>query len=155
MRPLMDTDSERLMLEGIRIGRDTFADFLQELELVGRRTSTRRFATRSALTHRKLMFEALGLEPSIDFPTVEMLGNTGSVALPMAMALGIEQGHLAKDDHVAMLGIGSGINVLMLAVDWQRSACRWPRRRCRRQLKRATGSVRGEMRGRQLLVASQ
>ena len=67
------------------------------------------------------MFEALGLEPSIDFPTVEMLGNTGSVALPMAMALGIEHGHLAKDDHVAMLGIGSGINVLMLAVDWQRS----------------------------------
>ena len=120
MRPLMDTDSERLMLEGIRIGRDTFADFLRELNWSAADVD-KTFCHQVGLTHRKLMFEALGLEPSIDFPTVEMFGNTGSVALPMAMALGIEQGHLRKDDHVAMLGIGSGINVLMLAVDWQRA----------------------------------
>ena len=120
MRPLMDTDSERLMLEGIRIGRDTFAEFLRELNWSAADVD-KTFCHQVGLTHRKLMFEALGLEPSIDFPTVEMLGNTGSVALPMAMALGIEHGHLVKDDHVAMLGIGSGINVLMLAVDWQRA----------------------------------
>jgi 3-oxoacyl-[acyl-carrier-protein] synthase-3 len=34
--------------------------------------------------------------------------------------LGIEQGHLKPGDRVALLGIGSGINVLMLAVHWQR-----------------------------------
>ena len=37
------------------------------------------------------------------------------------MAIGIEQGRLKKGDHVAMLGIGSGINCQMLAVDWQRA----------------------------------
>jgi hypothetical protein len=35
------------------------------------------------------------------------------------MALGIESGHLEPNDHVALLGIGSGINSLMLGVDWQ------------------------------------
>jgi hypothetical protein len=40
------------------------------------------------------------------------------------MALGIEQGLLRKGDRVAMLGIGSGINCLMLGVDWQTSPAR-------------------------------
>ena len=65
--------------------------------------------------------QAFGLELQIDYPTVQWLGNTGSVALPISMAIGIEQGHLQRDDRVALLGIGSGINCLMLGVDWQTS----------------------------------
>ena len=68
------------------------------------------------------MFESLNLDQAIDFATVETLGNTGSAALPVTMAIGIEQGWLRKNDRVAMLGIGSGINCLMLGVDWQQSA---------------------------------
>ena len=34
--------------------------------------------------------------------------------------MGIESGHLQPGDRVAMLGIGSGINVIMLGVEWQR-----------------------------------
>ncbi len=64
------------------------------------------------------MLASLGLDPQIDFPTVETLGNTGSVALPLALALGIEQGHLTPGDRVALFGIGSGINVLMMAMQW-------------------------------------
>ncbi len=79
------------------------------------------FCHQVGAAHRKLMLDTLGLPPAVDFATVEYLGNTGSVALPLSAALGIEQGHLQKDDRVAMLGIGSGINTLMLAVDWQES----------------------------------
>jgi hypothetical protein len=35
------------------------------------------------------------------------------------MAMGAERGRLRTGDRVAMLGIGSGINCLMLAVEWQ------------------------------------
>lgn len=56
-----------------------------------------------------------------DFPTVEFLGNTGAVALPMAAALGIERGHIEPGDNVALLGIGSGLNSLMLGL-----ACQTP-----------------------------
>jgi 3-oxoacyl-[acyl-carrier-protein] synthase-3 len=65
------------------------------------------------------MLSALGLDPRIDFATVETLGNTGSVALPLALASGIEHGHLAPGDRAALLGIGSGINVLMVALEWR------------------------------------
>ncbi len=66
------------------------------------------------------MLETLGLDPAADFTTFETLGNTGSVALPITAALGIERGHLRSGDRVAMMGIGSGINVVMLGLDWRK-----------------------------------
>jgi hypothetical protein len=38
------------------------------------------------------------------------------------MAIAAEQGKLAAGDHIAMLGIGSGINCIMLGVEWQTSS---------------------------------
>ena len=57
----------------------------------------------------------------IDFSTFEYLGNTGAVALPTAAVLGIESGHVQPGDRVALLGIGSGINVMMLGLEWRQS----------------------------------
>ena len=124
MRPLMDTDSERLMEEGILAGSAAYRAFLEEIGWSAHDVN-KTFCHQVGVAHRKLMLSALGVDPRIDFPTVERLGNTGSVALPLAMALGIESGHLAPNDRVALLGIGSGINVLMLAMQWQR-ACVGP-----------------------------
>jgi len=118
--PLMWTDSEALMHEGIRAARDTFAEFCRKLDWQPDQID-KIFCHQVGRAHRKLMLESLGLEPAIDFSTLEWLGNTGSVALPMTAALGIEQGHLCPNDRVALMGIGSGINVLILALDWQRS----------------------------------
>jgi 3-oxoacyl-[acyl-carrier-protein] synthase-3 len=114
----MQTDSEELMRRGIAAGAETFNHFLAA---AGWETDDidRTFCHQVGVAHRKLMFESLQLNPEIDFTTVEFLGNTGAVALPVTMALGIEQGRLRENDHVAMLGIGSGINCLMLAVEWQ------------------------------------
>ena len=117
MRPLMQTDSEALMREGIATGAETFRHFLDEMGW-RREDLNKTFCHQVGSTHRKLMFEALGLDTAIDFPTVEVLGNTGSVALPISMALGIEAGCLEPGDRVGMLGIGSGINCLMVGVEW-------------------------------------
>ncbi len=117
MQPLMWTDSERLMREGVETARQAFEEFLG---VVGwsRKTLHKTFCHQVGRAHRKLLFETLGLDPIVDFTTLEFLGNTGSVALPMTAAIGIEKGHLKPGDHLALLGIGSGINVLMLGVEW-------------------------------------
>jgi len=120
MRPLMQTDSERMMLAGVEVAREAFAEFLAELDWQPEDIH-KSFCHQVGVAHRKLLFEALQLDPAIDFPTVSYLGNTGSVAVPITAAIGIEQGWLKSNDQVALLGIGSGINVLMLGVDWQRS----------------------------------
>ncbi|MEX0936812.1 MAG: 3-oxoacyl-ACP synthase III [Pirellulales bacterium] len=120
MRPLMLTDSEQLMREGIATGAETFATFLAESGW-GVEQIHKSFCHQVGLSHRRLMLEALALDPTIDYTTVETLGNTGSAALPVTLALGMQDGHLERGDHVALLGIGSGIHSLMLAVEWQQS----------------------------------
>jgi len=125
MRPLMATDSERLMYEGIATGAETLGRFLDESGW-SRQDIDRSFCHQVGVAHRKRMLEALQLDPARDFATVETLGNTGSVALPITMAMAVERGLLQPDDRVAMLGIGSGINCLMLAVQWEPT--RTPRR---------------------------
>jgi 3-oxoacyl-[acyl-carrier-protein] synthase III len=116
--PLMWTDSETLLKEGVATARDAFAEFLDEMGWTAGDVQ-KTFCHQVGRAHQKLLFESLGLDPAIDFTTLEFLGNTGSVALPMTAAIGMERGHLEKDDRVAFLGIGSGINVLMLGVQWR------------------------------------
>ena len=118
MRPLMNTDSEALMDAGIAVGQESFGEFLQTLGWSAQHIS-KTFCHQVGTAHRKRMLETLGLELAKDYATVELLGNTGSVALPISMAIGIENGHLQKNDRAALLGIGSGVNCLMLGIDWQ------------------------------------
>ncbi|GAB6167130.1 3-oxoacyl-ACP synthase III [Thermostilla marina] len=117
---LMWTDSETLMQEGIATAVKAFAAFRDEL---GWRPDSidKTFCHQVGRFHQKLLFESLELDPDADFSTLSWLGNTGSVALPTTAAIGIEQGHLQRGDKTALLGIGSGINVVMLGVQWQRS----------------------------------
>jgi 3-oxoacyl-[acyl-carrier-protein] synthase-3 len=123
LETFMHTDSEELMRRGVAAGAATFKRFLG---IAGWRPQQidRTFCHQVGVAHRKLMFESLGLDPAIDFATVETLGNTGAAALPITMALGVDQGRLRPEDRVAMLGIGSGINCLMLAVEWKRNPAR-------------------------------
>ena len=115
--PLMTTDSERLMVEGIATGVDTFRDFLIATGW-NREQLQRTFCHQVGSTHRKLMLESLGLSAENDFATLEWLGNTGSAALPTTMAIGIEKGFVQAGQKVGMLGIGSGINSVMIGVEW-------------------------------------
>ncbi|MDZ4818728.1 MAG: 3-oxoacyl-ACP synthase III [Planctomycetota bacterium] len=117
MQPLMQTDSEQLMQQGVAAGAEAFQQFLAGMEW-SVNDIQRTFCHQVGVAHRKLTQESLGLNPAVDFSTVEWLGNTGAAALPVTMALGIEENPPQTGDKIAMLGIGSGINVLMLGVEW-------------------------------------
>jgi 3-oxoacyl-[acyl-carrier-protein] synthase-3 len=118
LRPLMQTDSERLLAAGVQLARECVGDFLRETDW-SLDSIDKTFCHQVGQAHKRLLFQTLGLDPSIDFSTFEFLGNTGSCALPVTMAMGMERGHLERGDQVALLGIGSGLNVIMLGVDWQ------------------------------------
>jgi 3-oxoacyl-[acyl-carrier-protein] synthase-3 len=117
---LMQTDSEHLLAEGLATGAATFSEFMSASSW-DRDAINKTICHQVGGTHRKLMLQSLGLTNERDYATFPWLGNTGSVALPITMALAIENGFVGEQEHVALLGIGSGINCLMLAVDWQRS----------------------------------
>ena len=120
MAPLMETDSETLLQEGCATGAANFEHFLQELEW-SRDEIDKTICHQVGPAHRKAMFEALRMDVRKDFGTVAWLGNTGSVALPITMAVAGEAGWLQTGDNVGMFGIGSGINCVMLGCQWQRA----------------------------------
>ena len=114
---LMATDSEELMKQGIETARSTWNDFLVELDWQPEEIDVF-FCHQVGLAHARLLFENLKLPPAKNFETLTFLGNTGSVSAPITMAMGIEQGVFSKGQRTALLGIGSGINCLMLGVEW-------------------------------------
>lgn len=118
--PLMNTDSERLLHAGNALAERTFGEFLDELGWT--RASIDRVVTHQVgSAHRRLLFETLELDPARDFPTVETLGNMGSVSLPLSFAEAHRAGFLERGERVALLGIGSGLQCLMLGFELARS----------------------------------
>jgi 3-oxoacyl-[acyl-carrier-protein] synthase III len=117
METFMRTDSEQLMLAGVETGRRTFELFLAELGW-SRGDVSKTICHQVGSAHRKLLFEALELDESLDYTTFETLGNTGAAALPLTMALAAENWQFSPGDRIAMLGIGSGINCQMIGVQW-------------------------------------
>jgi len=115
--PNMHTDYEGVLKNGLRLAPDTWEDTKRELGWNSSDVS-RFFTHQVSAVHSKLLFQALGLDDTKDFSTVEYLGNIGSVSLPVTMAIGIDQGCLKPGDKVAMLGIGSGLVCLMLGLEW-------------------------------------
>jgi 3-oxoacyl-[acyl-carrier-protein] synthase-3 len=115
MMPTMQTDSEQLLHAGIETGRQTFEDFLSESKL-SRSDFDGTVCHQVGSAHRKMMLSELNLNEASDFATFPIFGNTGSVALPTALAVGLHSTRIAQPSHLALLGIGSGINSVMLGL---------------------------------------
>jgi acyl-CoA:acyl-CoA alkyltransferase len=113
----MQTDSEELLVAGVELAAETWGDFRSALgwdsgsidRFVGHQVGS---------VHRRRVFEALGLDLAKDFSTFESLGNMGSVSLPATLAAAAEAGAVRDGDKVALFGIGSGLNCLMLGLEW-------------------------------------
>lgn len=113
----MQTDSEALLTAGLALARETWDAFTAETGYDAT-TADRFICHQVGSTHRRKLYEALGLDLTKDFSTFETLGNTGSVALPATLAKAVEAGAVGEGTKVALLGIGSGLNCLMLALEW-------------------------------------
>jgi 3-oxoacyl-[acyl-carrier-protein] synthase-3 len=113
----MQTDSEQLLIAGVELAQDTWREFKNETGW-GEKTPARFVCHQVGSMHRRALYEKLGLDLARDFSTFERLGNTGSAALPITLAHAVEAGAIQDGDKVALLGIGSGINCLMLAMEW-------------------------------------
>jgi 3-oxoacyl-[acyl-carrier-protein] synthase III len=113
----METDSEQLLVAGVEVARGTWRKFEQETGWT-RATPDHFICHQVGSTHRRKLYETVGLDLAKDFSTFETLGNTGSAALPTALALAVDRGIVKSGHKAALLGIGSGINSLMLAVEW-------------------------------------
>jgi 3-oxoacyl-[acyl-carrier-protein] synthase-3 len=114
---LMATNSEELLVQGVETAKMTWDEFLR---VSGWHPGDidRFFCHQVGTAHARLLFEQLKLDPQRNFETLPFLGNVGSVSAPITMAMAMEQDVFVPGQKGAMLGIGSGINCMMLGIEW-------------------------------------
>lgn len=113
----MMTDSEELLLAGIRVAEKAWQRFTQ-LTTWTPETPDCIVTHQVGKAHSRELFKALKLDLSKNYATFESLGNVGSVSCPITLAQAIENGKFKAGQKAALLGIGSGLSSLMMAVEW-------------------------------------
>ncbi len=114
---VMETDSIAVLKHGTALGVETWERFLRDLGWT-REAVDRVVCHQVGTMHREAVLKAFGMPPVKDFSTFEYFGNMGTVSLPMTAALAAERGFLQRGHRVGFLGIGSGLNCLMLGWQW-------------------------------------
>ena len=113
----METDSVGVLQNGVPLGIETFRDLRRELNWSGSQPD-KIICHQVGATHQRNILDAIGIPPDRDFTTFKFLGNIGTVSLPITAAIAAERDFLLPGDRVGFLGIGSGLNCLMLGMEW-------------------------------------
>jgi len=113
----MRTDATAVLKNGVELARGTWKNFLTTLGWTAADVS-KTICHQVGGPHRAAVLNAFGVSHENDYSTYEHLGNIGTVSLPLTAALADERGFLEKGDKVGFLGIGSGLNCMMLGWEW-------------------------------------
>ncbi len=116
-RQFMFTDSVAVLKFGVDLGLRTWRTFLGKLGWASEMVD-KVICHQVGAGHRDAVLKALGIAKDKEYSTYEYLGNIGTVSLPLTAAVAEEREFLKPGDRVSLLGIGSGLNCLMLAVEW-------------------------------------
>ncbi|MFK5582040.1 3-oxoacyl-ACP synthase III [Serinicoccus sp. LYQ131] len=109
----MRTDAQGLLVAGVGLATTLWQDAAEEFDWDD---MDRYIVHQVSRVHTSRTAEALGLDQSripLTFPTY---GNVGPAAV--AITLAKEADSLTRGDRVLMMGIGSGLNMTCLEIDW-------------------------------------
>jgi len=113
----MLTDSEELLVAGIGVATRAWAQFVETTGWTPE-TPDCVITHQVGKAHSRELFKALELDLAKDYTTFETLGNVGSVSCPITLARAIEDQTYAPGMKAALLGIGSGLSSIMMALEW-------------------------------------
>jgi 3-oxoacyl-[acyl-carrier-protein] synthase-3 len=114
---MAETDASKVLQNGVALGIDTFREFRKALALPEGKPD-KIICHQVGASHQRTILDAIGIPADRDFTTFRYLGNVGTVSLPITAAIAEERGFLLPEDMVGFLGIGSGLNCLMLGIEW-------------------------------------
>ncbi len=114
---IMHTNAIGMLKHGGELIAKLGASFYREMGWTAQ-TIDRLIAHQVAAANRDAILRALGIEAIKDFSTFPYLGNIGTVSLPLTAAMADERGFLEPGHKVGFVGIGSGLNALMLGWEW-------------------------------------
>ena len=113
----MTTDPSRLLSEGVKLAKTAWTDVQREIPL--QPAGTREYALHQVgRANHDAVVQALGIPPNKAYRTYIDHGNVGACGVPLTLAMLCEAGRIGPGDRVGLMGIGSGLNVMMMGVQW-------------------------------------
>ncbi len=113
----MSTDSVAVLTHGAKLGVKTWGSFLTKMGWAKNQVD-KVICHQVGEGHRDTILRELGIDPAKDFSTYKYLGNIGTVSVPLTAAIAKQRQFLKPDDRVSFMGIGSGLNCMMLGWKW-------------------------------------
>ena len=114
---VMRTKAEKVLEHGTKLVVETFNIFLKEHNLSPDNID-KFIGHQVGAIHHQSFYKALGIDIKKDFPTYPFLGNIGTVSLPITAAIADERDFLRSGDIVCFIGVGSGLNCLIMGIEW-------------------------------------
>ncbi len=114
----MTADAPSVMKYGVDLARRTWAQGTETLDNWSDEEIDVYIPHQVSARNTRVLCQTLGLtqdKMQLNYP---FLGNIGPAAVPITLAMAAEEGRVTPGSHVALLGIGSGLNCSMMSVTW-------------------------------------
>ncbi|UCD31911.1 MAG: 3-oxoacyl-ACP synthase III [Desulfobacterales bacterium] len=114
----MIADAHRVLVHGVELAHTTWKLACQTLDNWRDETIDLYIPHQVSARNMDALNRTLGLTPEKAHLNFYTLCNIGPAALPITLAMAEEEGRTLPDSHVALMGIGSGLNCTMMSVTW-------------------------------------
>jgi 3-oxoacyl-[acyl-carrier-protein] synthase-3 len=113
----MRTDAPKLLSEGVALAKRTWAAACEEFGWSDE-TIAQYICHQVGAAHLATLTRELQLTLDKATPCYPEFGNMGAAAVPFTLGLAVRDGRVRPGDQLALMGIGSGLNVSMAHVTW-------------------------------------
>jgi len=114
----MKANTLEIMKHGVRLAHDTWALSQATLPRWADDTIDMYIPHQVSAKNIHLLNQTLGINPEKQHLNFMTHGNMGPAAIPITLKMAEEEGRIRSGDHVALLGIGSGLNCSMTSITW-------------------------------------
>lgn len=117
-RDFMKADATEIMNQGVKLAHRTWALSQTILPRWSNDTIDIYIPHQVSVKNIHLLNKTLGTSPEKHYLNFMTQGNMGPAAVPVTLKMAEEAGRIRSGNHVALLGIGSGLNCSMMSVTW-------------------------------------
>ncbi len=114
----MKADAVGVLKYGVTLAHQTWERAAQAIENWSDDTIDLYIPHQVSFRNMTVLNQTLGLTPEKSYLNFYNQGNIGPAAVPITLAMANEEDLIQSQDHVALLGIGSGLNCTMMSVTW-------------------------------------
>ncbi|MCC6905337.1 MAG: 3-oxoacyl-ACP synthase III, partial [Anaerolineae bacterium] len=113
----MLTDAQGLLIAGMGLALKAYPAFLEEFDLNGNDLD-HWVAHQVSHPHTEKVADAVGIDKKKIYRLYPTHGNIGPAGIPTVLSKSCEEGNIKEGDRVVLMGIGSGLNCMLTAVQW-------------------------------------